>query len=98
MIQVWDWLFKSCEVNGRILLREGLINIKDIEECIVKGNCKKLGIKLPAWSILQCLLASTKSDSSGLVIGMFDRLKLLTFSLHMTFLVIKSYHAIKFSS
>ncbi|XP_044494303.1 uncharacterized membrane protein At3g27390 [Mangifera indica] len=68
-VQMWDWLFKSCEVNGRILLREGLINIKDIEECIVRGNCKKLGIKLPAWSILQCLLASAKSDSSGLVIA-----------------------------
>ncbi|KAK1568142.1 hypothetical protein Q3G72_021098 [Acer saccharum] len=68
-VQVWDWLFKSCEVNGRILLRDGLIDIKDIEECIVKGNCKKLGIKLPAWSIVQCLLVSAKSNSSGLVIS-----------------------------
>ncbi|GAV68432.1 hypothetical protein CFOL_v3_11935 [Cephalotus follicularis] len=68
-IQVWDWLFKSCDVNGRILLRDGLIDIKDIEECLVKGNCKKLGIKLPAWSLLQCLLTSAKSDSSGLVIS-----------------------------
>lgn len=70
MGQVWDWLFKACEVNGRILLRDGLITPKDIEECILKGNCKKLGIKLPAWSILQCLLASAKSNSSGLVICM----------------------------
>ncbi|KAH9793838.1 hypothetical protein KPL71_004675 [Citrus sinensis] len=53
----------------RILLRDGLINIKDVEECIKTGNCKKLGIKLPAWSILQCLLISAKSDSSGLVIS-----------------------------
>ncbi|XP_060188174.1 uncharacterized membrane protein At3g27390 [Lycium barbarum] len=68
-MQVWGWLFKSCEVNGRILLREGLIDVKDIEECIVKGDCKKLGIKLPAWSILQCLLASAKSDSPGLIIS-----------------------------
>nr|XP_043630894.1 uncharacterized membrane protein At3g27390 [Erigeron canadensis] len=68
-VQVWDWLFKSCEVNGRILLRDGLIDVKDIEECIMKGNCKKLGIKLPAWSILQCLLASAKSESSGLIIS-----------------------------
>ncbi|XVE78272.1 hypothetical protein DITRI_Ditri13aG0131400 [Diplodiscus trichospermus] len=66
-MQVWDWLFKSCEVNGRILLQDGLISIKDIEECIVKGNCRKLSIKLPAWSILQCLLVSAKCDSSGLV-------------------------------
>ncbi|KAL4378931.1 hypothetical protein GQ457_02G005020 [Hibiscus cannabinus] len=68
-MQVWDWLFKSCEVNGRRLLHEGLITIKDIEECIVKGNCRKLGIKLHAWSILQCLLTSVKTDSSGLAIG-----------------------------
>lgn len=68
-MQVWDWLFKSCEVNGRILLRDGLITGKDIEECIMKGNCKKLSIKLPAWSILHCLLASAKSNSSGLVIS-----------------------------
>ncbi|XP_010557726.1 PREDICTED: uncharacterized membrane protein At3g27390 isoform X2 [Tarenaya hassleriana] len=67
-VQVWDWLFKSCEVNGRILLRDGLIEVKDVEECLVKGNCKKLYIKLPAWTVLQCLLASAKSNSSGLVI------------------------------
>ncbi|XP_031385696.1 uncharacterized membrane protein At3g27390-like isoform X2 [Punica granatum] len=68
-VQVWDWLFKSCEVNGRIFLRQGLIDNKDIEECIVRGNCKKLGIKLPAWTILQCLLASAKLNSSGLLIS-----------------------------
>lgn len=55
-------------MNGRILLRDGLIDVADIEECIVKGNCKKLGIKLPAWSVLQCLLVSAKSDSPGLEI------------------------------
>ncbi|GJW15517.1 uncharacterized membrane protein isoform X1 [Tanacetum coccineum] len=55
-------------VNGRILFRDGLIDVKDIEECIVKARCKKLAIKLPAWSILQCLLALAKSESSGLVI------------------------------
>lgn len=80
MIQIWDWLFKACEVNGRILLRDGLIDIKDIEECIIKGNCKKLGIRLPAWSILQCLHASAKSNSSGLVICM----------LHLKFLLLNS--------
>ncbi|OVA05111.1 hypothetical protein BVC80_8899g14 [Macleaya cordata] len=68
-VQVWDWLFRSCEVNGRILLREGLIDVKDIEECILKGKCKKLGIKLPAWCILQCLLSSVKSNSPGLLIS-----------------------------
>ncbi|CAI9754481.1 unnamed protein product [Fraxinus pennsylvanica] len=73
-MQVWDCLFKSCEINGKMLLQEGLINVKDIEECILKGNCKKLGIKLPALSILQCLLASAKSGGSGLLIS--DELEL----------------------
>ncbi|XP_042485913.1 uncharacterized membrane protein At3g27390 [Macadamia integrifolia] len=73
-VQVWDWLFRSCEVNGRILLRDGLLTRTDIEECIVKGKCKKLEIKLPAWSILQCLLVSAKSNSSGLLIS--DELEL----------------------
>lgn len=70
MLQVWDWLFKSCEVNAPLLLREGLLDAKDIEKCIVKGNCKKLEVKLPAWTLLQCLLASAKSDSPGLVLSM----------------------------
>lgn len=69
--QVWDWLFKSCEVNGRILIRDVLISLKDVGECILTGDCKKLGVKLPAWSILQCLLRSAKSDSSGLMICMY---------------------------
>ncbi|XP_021766319.1 uncharacterized membrane protein At3g27390 [Chenopodium quinoa] len=68
-IKVLDWLFKSCEVNGRKLLHEGLINVRDIEECVVKGDCKKLGTALPAWCILKCLLASAKSDAPGLVIS-----------------------------
>ncbi|XP_010252856.1 PREDICTED: uncharacterized membrane protein At3g27390 [Nelumbo nucifera] len=68
-IQVWDWLFKIFEVNGRILLHDGSIDIRDLEKCIGKGKCKKLGIKLPAWSILQCLIASAKTDSSGLLIS-----------------------------
>lgn len=68
---MWDWLFKSCEVNGRILIRDGLISLKDIVECILTGDCKKLGVKLPAWSMLQCLLRSAKSNSSGLIICMY---------------------------
>ncbi|TYK01097.1 putative membrane protein [Cucumis melo var. makuwa] len=68
-VLVWDWLFMSCEVNGRLLLQDGLITTEDIEECILKGNSKKLSIRLPAWCILQCLLSSAKSNSPGLVIS-----------------------------
>ncbi|GJU16268.1 putative reverse transcriptase domain-containing protein [Tanacetum coccineum] len=36
--KVWDWLFKSCQVNERILFPDRLIDVKDIEECIVKAR------------------------------------------------------------
>ncbi|KAG8364508.1 hypothetical protein BUALT_Bualt18G0004500 [Buddleja alternifolia] len=78
-MQVWDWLFKSCELNGKLLLQEGLINVGDIQDCIMKGNCKKLGVKLPAWSILQCLITSAKSDCPGLI--MSDQVELTRFNL-----------------
>uniref|UniRef100_A0ACD5ZS72 Uncharacterized protein n=1 Tax=Avena sativa TaxID=4498 RepID=A0ACD5ZS72_AVESA len=68
-IQIWDWLFRSCEMNGRILLSEGLISCEDIEEFITKGKGKKLSIKLPAWCILHCLIRSAKYDSHGLLIS-----------------------------
>ncbi|CAN6171858.1 unnamed protein product [Urochloa humidicola] len=68
-IQIWDWLFRSCELNGRILLSEGLITAGDMEEYITKGRGKKLSIKLPAWCLLQCLIRSARSDSHGLLIS-----------------------------
>ncbi|XP_051115346.1 uncharacterized membrane protein At3g27390 [Andrographis paniculata] len=78
-MQVWDWLFKSCETNGKTLLREGLISVQDIQDCIVKGNCKKLVVKLPAWSVLQTILTATKSDSDGLIIS--ERVELTNYNL-----------------
>ncbi|XP_073010956.1 uncharacterized membrane protein At3g27390 isoform X2 [Typha latifolia] len=77
-IQIWDWLFRSCELNGKILLHEGLITAADIEECIIKGKCKKLSKKLPAWCILQCLVRSAKCDSYGLLIS--DEVELTNFN------------------
>lgn len=50
------------------MLRDGLINVKDIEEYLLKGHSKILSIKLPTWTILQCLLSSAKSNSSGFII------------------------------
>lgn len=85
-LQIWDWLFRSCELNGGLLLGEGLISVADIEECIIKGKCKKLSIKLPAWCILQSLLQSAKSNSHGLLICMsFYCLKLFLFSVNRFF-------------
>lgn len=80
MLQLWDWLFRSCELNGRILLREGLITVEDIEECVVKGKSNKLIIMLPAYCILQCLLRSANSDSPGLLISMSFTLSIIVLS------------------
>ncbi|KAI0519451.1 hypothetical protein KFK09_006899 [Dendrobium nobile] len=77
-IQIWDWLFRSCELNGRILLSEGLISIMDIEESVIKRNSKKLSIRLPAWCILQCLVRSARIDANGLLIS--DGVELTNFS------------------
>ncbi|PWZ16546.1 putative membrane protein [Zea mays] len=69
-IQIWDWFFRSCELNGRILVSEGLITAQDMEQYITNnGKCKKLDTKLPCWCIFQCLLRSANSDSDGLVIS-----------------------------
>lgn len=77
-MQLWDWLFRSCELSGRILLQDGLIDVGDIKECILSGKCNKLTIKLPAYCILQCLLRSAKSDSPGLLIT--DEVELTRFN------------------
>ncbi|KAK1316602.1 putative membrane protein [Acorus calamus] len=77
-VQIWDWLFRSCELNGKFLLREGLIEVSDIQECLLKGKCKKLSIRLPAWCVLQCLLQSAKSDADGLLIS--DEVELTNFN------------------
>ncbi|XP_078443517.1 putative membrane protein At3g27390 [Wolffia australiana] len=68
-VQIWDWLFRSCEQNGRDLLQDGLIQVSDIADCVLKGRSERLCIELPAWCILQCLLRSAKSDSCGLLIS-----------------------------
>ncbi|KAK1291793.1 putative membrane protein [Acorus calamus] len=77
-VQIWDWLFRSCELSGKFLLREGLIEVSDIQECLLKGKCKKLSIRLPAWCVLQCLLRSAKSDADGLLIS--DEVELTNFN------------------
>nr|GMD67751.1 uncharacterized membrane protein At3g27390 isoform X1 [Ipomoea batatas] len=64
-VQVWDWLFKSCEVNGIILLHEGLIDAKDIVSYIAGGKCKKLVVKLPSLSILNQQGATKSGHGNG---------------------------------
>ncbi|KAL5972399.1 hypothetical protein ACLOJK_041653 [Asimina triloba] len=77
-VQMWDWLFRSCEMNGRMLLHDGLIDASDIEECMLKGKCKKMIIKLPAYCVLQFLLRSARSNSPGLLIT--DEIELTKFN------------------
>ncbi|KAH9602447.1 hypothetical protein KSS87_010876, partial [Heliosperma pusillum] len=36
---------------------------------VLKGDFKKLGIALPSWCIMKCLLASAKSDAPGLAVS-----------------------------
>lgn len=77
-IQIWDWLFRSCELNGRVLLDEDLIDVGDIQDSISNEKSKKLSIRLPAWCILQFLLTSAKTDAKGLLIS--DGVELTNFN------------------
>ncbi|CAN6479673.1 unnamed protein product [Victoria cruziana] len=70
VVQLWDWLFRSCEANGRMLVQNDLITVQDIEEYLRKGKGKKLTIRLPSYCIMQCLLRSAKSNTSGLLLSM----------------------------
>nr|GLL46656.1 uncharacterized membrane protein At3g27390 [Ipomoea trifida] len=62
--QVWDWLFKSCEVNGIILLHEGLIDAKDIVSYIAGGKMQEVSRE----TSLLVHFESARSNSAGLVI------------------------------
>ncbi|KAG6387048.1 hypothetical protein SASPL_152230 [Salvia splendens] len=64
----------SCSRSSK-LVSEGSRTLNKL----FNGDCKKLGIELPSWCILQCLLTSAKSESSGLIIS--EEMELTRFNL-----------------
>ncbi|WOL14363.1 hypothetical protein Cni_G23143 [Canna indica] len=69
-LKLLDHLFSECKRHGEIMIAEGIITHEDIKESrLNKGGSRILSIGLPAYSILQTLLFSAKTDSDGLVLS-----------------------------
>ncbi|KAG9141986.1 hypothetical protein Leryth_009341 [Lithospermum erythrorhizon] len=69
-LELLDRLFIWCQQYGESMVSEGIISLKDIENA--KSNRDTRGvisIGLPAYSILQTLLRSAKSNSAGLILS-----------------------------
>lgn len=71
-MQLLDHLFSECKRHGEVLVSEGVITREDIQESrSSKGGSRIISIGLPAYSILQALLLSAKSDTDGLVLSKY---------------------------
>lgn len=68
-MQLLDSLFKECQHQGELLVSEGLISLKDIEDAKSGKGSRVIGIGLPAYCLLQALLRSAKANSIGILLG-----------------------------
>jgi len=55
------------------MVTKGIINSKDIEEAKSSKGSQVISFGLPAYSLLHELLRSIKSNSTGLLLGMFQQ-------------------------
>ncbi|KAL0662477.1 hypothetical protein Bca4012_099314 [Brassica carinata] len=62
-------LFEECRKYGETMVTKGIINSKDIEEAKSSKGSQVISIGLPAYSLLNELLRSIKSNSTGLLLG-----------------------------
>ncbi|KAK3006964.1 hypothetical protein RJ639_016004, partial [Escallonia herrerae] len=69
-LELLDSLFKECQHHGEIMVSEGLITLKDIEDARSnKDSGRIISIGLPAYCLLQALLRSARSNSAGLLLS-----------------------------
>lgn len=65
-----DHLFEECKHRGEVLVAEGVITPKDIEETKSgKIGIGVLNVGLPAYVILHALIRSAKANSDGLILS-----------------------------
>ncbi|XP_071916336.1 uncharacterized membrane protein At3g27390 isoform X2 [Coffea arabica] len=65
-LELVDALLKECQRYGEIMVSEGIITLKDIEDAkSYKDSGKIISIGLPAYCIFQGLLRSAKANSAG---------------------------------
>ncbi|KAK2981016.1 hypothetical protein RJ640_012175 [Escallonia rubra] len=63
---IWDGFIKACEDIGIELLKDGAIQIADLDAWKQSKN-KIINIGVPAYAFLECFLYSIKSDSTGFI-------------------------------
>lgn len=71
MVQIWDNMFRTCEMYGKSLLQEGAIKLGDLEEWVRSSSSPKakiIGVGLPAYSLLKGLIRSGKAGVPGLLL------------------------------
>lgn len=71
MVQIWDNIFKTCELVGKELVQADIIKFGDLEEWNRAPNSEKsrlVGVGLPAYAVLTCLLRSAKAGVTGLLL------------------------------
>uniref|UniRef100_A0A5B6Z3C0 Transmembrane protein n=1 Tax=Davidia involucrata TaxID=16924 RepID=A0A5B6Z3C0_DAVIN len=69
-LELIDRLFKECQHHGEIMVSEGLITIKDIEDAISNQDSSRvISIGLPAYCLLQTLVRSAKANSAGILLS-----------------------------
>ncbi|KAE9596663.1 hypothetical protein Lal_00007578 [Lupinus albus] len=72
MVQIWGNMMKSVEMRGKDLLDSNILTAADLYEWL-KGKNSDLaaivGVGLPCYSLLQTLIFSIKSNSSGVLLS-----------------------------
>ncbi|XP_057481419.1 uncharacterized membrane protein At3g27390-like isoform X1 [Actinidia eriantha] len=69
-LELLDSWFKECQRQGEIMVSEGLITLKDIEDAQSnKDSGSVLSIGLPAYCLLQGLMRSAKANSTGILLS-----------------------------
>ncbi|XP_004231823.1 uncharacterized membrane protein At3g27390 [Solanum lycopersicum] len=69
-LELLDGLFKGCQRHGEIMVSQGVITQKDIEDAkSSKDSGQVISIGLPAYCILQTLIHSAKANSAGILLN-----------------------------
>ncbi|KAJ7296735.1 hypothetical protein O6H91_Y101900 [Diphasiastrum complanatum] len=71
MVQIWEHLFKTLQLHGKVLFEVGVIKTSDLEDYVHSTKSEKstmVELGLPAYTLLKNLMISAKSDSPGLVL------------------------------
>ncbi|KNA21790.1 hypothetical protein SOVF_040170 [Spinacia oleracea] len=68
-IMIWDNFFKGCEQAGKDLLTKGAITTADLSAWQQSKNNQIINVGVPAYVLVDCLLRSIKSGSTGFLLG-----------------------------